>query len=34
MNTVRIVDFGSHVGEEVRVQGWLHNKRSSGSCSS
>ena len=30
MNTVRIVDFGSHVGEEVRVQGWLHNKRSSG----
>ncbi len=30
MNTVRIVDFGSHVGEEVRVEGWLHNKRSSG----
>ena len=30
MNTVRIVDFGSHVGEEVHVQGWLHNKRSSG----
>jgi asparaginyl-tRNA synthetase len=30
MNTVRIVDFGAHVGEEVRVQGWLHNKRSSG----
>jgi asparaginyl-tRNA synthetase len=30
MNTVRIVDFGKHVGEEVRVQGWLHNKRSSG----
>ena len=30
MNTVRIVDFGSHAGEEVRVQGWLHNKRSSG----
>jgi len=27
---VRIADFGRHVGEEVRVQGWLHNKRSSG----
>jgi asparaginyl-tRNA synthetase len=27
---VRIGDFGRHVGEEVRVQGWLHNKRSSG----
>jgi asparaginyl-tRNA synthetase len=24
------VDFGRHVGEEVLVQGWLHNKRSSG----
>jgi asparaginyl-tRNA synthetase len=30
MNTVRICDFGKHVGEEVLVQGWLHNKRSSG----
>jgi len=30
MNTVRIADFGAHVGEEVAVQGWLHNKRSSG----
>jgi asparaginyl-tRNA synthetase len=30
MNTVRIADFGAHVGEEVLVQGWLHNKRSSG----
>ncbi len=30
METVRIGDFGRHVGEEVRVQGWLHNKRSSG----
>jgi asparaginyl-tRNA synthetase len=30
MNTVRIADFGRHVGEEVKVQGWLHNKRSSG----
>ena len=30
MQTVRISDFRSHVGEEVRVQGWLHNKRSSG----
>jgi asparaginyl-tRNA synthetase len=27
---VRIADFHGHVGEEVRVQGWLHNKRSSG----
>jgi asparaginyl-tRNA synthetase len=27
---VRIADFRGHVGEEVRVQGWLHNKRSSG----
>jgi asparaginyl-tRNA synthetase len=27
---VRIADFARHVGEEVRVQGWLHNKRSSG----
>src|SRR5438094_5453400 len=27
---VRISDFGRHVGQEVRVQGWLHNKRSSG----
>jgi asparaginyl-tRNA synthetase len=30
MKTVRIADFGAHVGEEVAVQGWLHNKRSSG----
>jgi len=30
MKTVRIGDFRSHVGEEVKVQGWLHNKRSSG----
>ena len=27
---VRISDFRNHVGQEVRVQGWLHNKRSSG----
>jgi asparaginyl-tRNA synthetase len=26
----RIADFGKHVGQEVLVQGWLHNKRSSG----
>src|SRR6266852_5979669 len=26
----RISDFRNHVGQEVRVQGWLHNKRSSG----
>jgi asparaginyl-tRNA synthetase len=30
MKTVRIADFPSHAGEEVRVQGWLHNKRSGG----
>ena len=30
METVRIADFRDHVGEEVKVQGWLHNKRSSG----
>ena len=28
--TVRIGDFRDHVGQEVKVQGWLHNKRSSG----
>jgi asparaginyl-tRNA synthetase len=30
METVRIADFGSHEGQEVRLRGWLHNKRSSG----
>jgi asparaginyl-tRNA synthetase len=30
MDTARISDFKNHVGQEVRVQGWLHNKRSSG----
>jgi asparaginyl-tRNA synthetase len=30
MAPVRIVDFRRHVGEDVLVQGWLHNKRSSG----
>src|SRR5688572_13615361 len=28
--TARIADFRNHVGQEVRIQGWLHNKRSSG----
>jgi asparaginyl-tRNA synthetase len=28
--TARIADFKNHVGQEVRIQGWLHNKRSSG----
>jgi asparaginyl-tRNA synthetase len=28
--TVRIHDLRNHVGQEVRLQGWLHNKRSSG----
>ena len=30
METVRIEDFEDHVDAEVRVQGWLHKKRSSG----
>jgi asparaginyl-tRNA synthetase len=30
MDIVRIADFRNHTGQEVRVQGWLHNKRSSG----
>jgi len=30
IGTVRIADFKGHVGREVKVQGWLHNKRSSG----
>jgi asparaginyl-tRNA synthetase len=30
LQTVRIGDFRAHAGEEVRVQGWVHNKRSSG----
>jgi asparaginyl-tRNA synthetase len=30
MNTVRIGEFREHVGEEVLLRGWLHNKRSSG----
>ncbi len=30
METVRIGDFRAHAGQEVRVQGWVHNKRSSG----
>jgi len=28
--TARIQDFKSHVGSIVKVQGWIHNKRSSG----
>jgi len=30
MQVVRISDFKGHVGAEVGVRGWLHNKRSSG----
>ena len=30
MDCVRIAEFKHHVGEEVLVRGWLHNKRSSG----
>ncbi len=28
--SVRICDFGGHLGEDVLVRGWVHNKRSSG----
>ena len=27
---VYIEDIGSHVGEEITIKGWLHNRRSSG----
>jgi asparaginyl-tRNA synthetase len=30
MQAVRIEEFGRHLGEEVALRGWLHNKRSSG----
>ncbi len=30
MTTTYIEDIGKHVGQEVTVRGWLHNKRSSG----
>ncbi len=30
METVRIGRFKDYLGQEVRVEGWLHNKRSSG----
>jgi len=30
MSVVRIVDLKGHVGGEVTLRGWLHNKRSSG----
>lgn len=30
MKTIYIEDIGKYVGEEVSIQGWLHNKRSSG----
>jgi len=30
MTTTYIEDIGNHVGEEVTLRGWLHNKRSSG----
>ena len=30
MTTIYIEDIASHVGEEVTVRGWVHNKRSSG----
>jgi asparaginyl-tRNA synthetase len=30
VESVRIREFGGHVGQEVLIRGWLHNKRSSG----
>lgn len=30
MTRIRIEDAGKHVGEEVTLSGWIHNKRSSG----
>jgi len=30
VESVRIREFGAHVGQEVLIRGWLHNKRSSG----
>jgi asparaginyl-tRNA synthetase len=30
VESVRIREFGAHVGQEVTIRGWLHNKRSSG----
>jgi asparaginyl-tRNA synthetase len=30
IKSVRIGEFKNHIGEEVRLSGWLHNKRSSG----
>jgi asparaginyl-tRNA synthetase len=30
VSVVRIADLKNHVGEDVTVRGWLHNKRSSG----
>src|ERR1700686_70576 len=30
METVRIKDLPKHIGEQVIVNGWLYNKRSSG----
>jgi asparaginyl-tRNA synthetase len=30
VESVRIREFGAHLGEEVMIRGWLHNKRSSG----
>jgi len=30
MTTARIAELRAHVGEEVTLRGWLHNKRSSG----
>jgi len=30
MTRIRIEDAGKHVGEEVTLNGWIHNRRSSG----
>ena len=33
LQVTRIADLSRHEGEEVGIQGWLYNKRSSGSIS-
>lgn len=33
MQVTRIADLSRHEGDEIRIQGWLYNKRSSGSIS-
>src|SRR6185295_15915272 len=30
IQTVRVADVGGHVGQDVRLRGWLYNRRSKG----